>query len=82
LENRRVLYDKIALALALYPMLLFYLTFFTAPMAIFVAIRYWKAPSSILPRTRVRFVIALVLAVFQIAGWIALFTFLIRGLSR
>ena len=82
LENRRVLYDKIALALAVYPMLLFYLTIFTAPMAIFVAIRYWKAPASILPRTRVRSVIAIVLALLQIAGWIALFTFLIRGLSR
>ena len=55
-----MLYDKIALALAVYPMLLFYLTFFTAPMAIFVAIRYWKAPASILPRTRIRSVIAIV----------------------
>ena len=47
-----------------------------------MAIRYWKAPPSILPRTRVRSVIAIVLALLQIAGWIALFTFLIRGLSR
>ena len=80
LENQRVLYDRIALALALYPILIFYLTIVTAPAAIFVAIRYWKAPASIPPRTRIRSVIAIVLALLQIGGWIVLFTFLIRHL--
>ena len=37
LENERTLYDNIALGLALYPLLFFYLTIITAPMSLFVA---------------------------------------------
>src|SRR6266849_9433647 len=47
LENHRVLYDTIALGLATLPLLLFWMTLLTAPMALFMALRYWKAPSSI-----------------------------------
>ena len=42
-------------------------------MALFVAIRYWKAPPSILRRTKIRFVAAIIIALLQIAGWAALF---------
>lgn len=76
LENQRTLYDGIALALAVYPMIIFYFTIFTAPMALFVAIRYWKAPQSILRRTKIRFVAAIIISLLQIAGWITLFVFL------
>lgn len=47
-------------------------------MALFVAIRYWNAPRSLVRRTRIRFVAAIVLAVLQIAGWGLLFVFLAR----
>jgi hypothetical protein len=73
LENRRTLYDSIALSLAVYPLLIFYFTLVTAPVALFVAIRYWNAPRSIIRRTRVRYVVAIVLASMQIAGWGFLF---------
>ncbi|HEY1662131.1 MAG TPA: hypothetical protein VGI03_06905 [Verrucomicrobiae bacterium] len=76
LDNERTLYDSIALALAVYPLLIFYFTLVTAPMALFVAIRYWKAPKSILRRTKVRFVIAMILATLQIAGWATFFIIL------
>jgi hypothetical protein len=69
LDNQRTLYDSIALALAIYPLLIFYFTLITAPMALFVAIRYWKAPQSILRRTKIWFVVAMILATLQIAGW-------------
>jgi hypothetical protein len=70
LENHRVLYDSIALAMAVLPLLIFYFTIFTAPAAIYVAIRYRNAPTSVVPRwRRTRFVLALVLSSLQIAGW-------------
>ena len=76
LDNQRTLYDNIALALAIYPMLIFYFTLITAPMALFVAIRYWKSPQSILHRTKVRYIAAAVIALLQIGGWMALFIIL------
>lgn len=69
LENQRTLYDSIAFALALYPLIFFYLTFVTAPMALYLALRRWNAPRSIVHRTRIRLVLAIVLSVAQIAGW-------------
>jgi hypothetical protein len=73
LENQRTLYDSIALSLAIYPILIFYFTIITAPMALFVAIRYWKSPPSLVNRSKVRFVVAIIFALLQIAGWGILF---------
>ena len=73
LDSQRTLYDSIALALTVVPMVFFiliYFTIITAPVALFVAIRYWKAPQSILRRTKFRFILAIVLALLQIVGWI------------
>jgi len=69
LENERVLYDNIALMVAFFPLMVFYITIFTAPAALFIAFKHWKSPSSIIPRTKIRFVIAIMLSVLQIAGW-------------
>ena len=76
LDNQRTLYDNIALALAIYPMLIFYFTLITAPMALFVAIRYWKSPQSILHRTKIRYIAAASIALLQISGWTAFFIIL------
>jgi len=70
IENERTLYDSVALGLALAPLLVFYVTFLTAPIALYVAIRYWKAPRSIVHRTRIRFILAIIFASLQIAGWV------------
>ena len=70
LENQRVLYDDIAVTLAIFPMILFWLTCLTAPATLFVAIRYWKAPSSVIPRGKFRMILAMVIASLQILGWI------------
>ena len=73
LDTHRVLYDAIALRLSIYPMLLFFLWFFsiiTAPISLVIAIRYWNAPSSVTPRrTKLRLSIALILSSLQILGW-------------
>lgn len=70
LANRRRLYDSIALRLAILPALLVWPTLISAPMTIFYTLRHWRSPLSILPRTKIRFVVALVLAVLQILAWI------------
>jgi len=77
LETSRTLYDSIALALATWPLFIFfYVSVFTAPAAIYVAIRYWKAPSSLIPRRKWRSVTAILIALAQLlliaAGIVAL----------
>jgi hypothetical protein len=80
LENQRPLHDNIALALAVYPLLIFYLTIFTAPVALFIAIRRWNSPRSIVHRTKIRYVLAIVIAGLELACWvIALVFFLNRN---
>ena len=69
LQNSRLLYDRLALNLAFLPLFFFFITIVTAPAAIYVVLRYWKAPNSILPRSRFRFVLALILALAQVVGW-------------
>jgi hypothetical protein len=68
LQDRRVLYDSMALHLATWPIVTVWLPLFTAPIALFVAVRHWRTPGSILPRTRIRLWLALVLAAGQVIG--------------
>jgi len=69
LENQRTMYDAIALSLAILPLLIFYFTIVTAPIALYLAIRYWNAPLSIVHRTKIRLILAILLATAQIIGW-------------
>jgi hypothetical protein len=64
-----VLYDSLALTLALVPLLLWPFTLITAPAALFIAIRYWRAPGSVVQRTKVRLILAMFVALAQIVGW-------------
>jgi predicted permease len=70
--NQRTLHDQVALSLALIPLVFFRAMIITAPTAIYPAIRKWYSPSSILPRTKVRFVIAISIGALQILGRAAL----------
>jgi hypothetical protein len=67
LQNRRTLFDGVALGVACIPIII------TAPMALYVAIRYWNSPSSVVPRSRWRFVVAILLALLQIGFWAVVF---------
>lgn len=69
LENQRTRYDNLAIALALLPFLIFYFTIITAPMTLYVVLRYWKAPLGLTQRSRIKLVIAAGIATLQIAGW-------------
>jgi hypothetical protein len=65
-----VLYDATALKLAFYPLLIFWFTLVTAPIALYLAIRHWSSPTSIVGRTKTRFVLAITLSGLQILAWI------------
>ncbi len=69
LVTQRTLHDQVALSLAFIPLLFFWITLITAPTAIYLAVRNWNSPSSILPRTKVRFVLAILIGALQISGW-------------
>lgn len=76
--QRRVLHDQVALLLTLLPVTLFglYFSIITAPVALFLVVRYWNEPrTSVLPRTRARLIVAGILALLQIGGWITLGVF-------
>lgn len=70
LQNQRTLYDSIALNLAFWPMLMIFPTLLTAPAAVYYAVRHWRAPATILQRTHLKNILALLLAAGQMAGWI------------
>lgn len=72
LVTQRTLHDSLALSVAVLPILFFPVTVVSAPIAIYIAIRHWKKTGSILPRTRIRFVLAIIIALAQIAGWVVL----------
>ena len=74
LETHRVLYDNIALSVAFLPLFLFWFTIITAPIAFYMSIRYWKKPTSIIPRTKVRLFAAMIISGLQIVGWVLVFT--------
>ena len=74
LENHRTCYDQIALMVAAVPLLVYFITLFTAPLAIYLIVRHWKTPGSIIPRTKVRFILAFILAGLQITAWILFFS--------
>jgi hypothetical protein len=75
LEKQRTLYDNMALVAAFWPPLVFFVfpSLITAPLAIFIALRYWKTPLSILPRTKLRYILAMTLSCLQIVGWVIFF---------
>lgn len=70
LENQRMRYDALALTLAVLPLLIFYFTIITAPAAVYIALRHWNAPRSVVGGGRWRLVLALILALLQISGWV------------
>jgi hypothetical protein len=79
LENKRVLWDNIALTAAVGPMLMWPLTFVTAPAAIILALYGWRKPRSLVPRrARLNFIAAIVIASLIIAGWAVGIYFLIK----
>lgn len=72
-EGSRMLWDNLALVLALVPFtfILWWAFFITAPAAIFISLYHWNSPRSMVPRGRWRLVLALILSLLQVGGLVA-----------
>jgi hypothetical protein len=82
LENKRTLHDSIALSLSILPFIVWPVTIVTAPGTIIYSIVAWKKPSSLTPRTKVRFIIAIIISILTLVGWGALFFGLFAAIKR
>jgi hypothetical protein len=80
-EPRRTMYDSVALAMATLPVLLFWPVLFTAPYALWIVVRRWGAPLSIVPPTRIRFYLAALFALTEFAGIVAAIWLIINAPS-
>jgi hypothetical protein len=72
LETRRILWDSVALGIAIIPLVTLiglYFLIFTAPAAIFVALRFWNRPGSVLPRSKIRFLLTIAIALAELGLW-------------
>jgi hypothetical protein len=82
LHRHRVLYDEVALALTVYPIVVPFfgwaLCVFSAPAGLFLALRHWRTPLSVVPRSRWRFVVAIVLGSLEILAGLGLALFLVK----
>jgi DNA-directed RNA polymerase subunit RPC12/RpoP len=66
-ETRRTMYDTVALALATLPFIVMWpAVIVSAPAALFTVVRRWRAPGSIVPRTRIRFYLAVLFALGEL----------------
>lgn len=81
LQHKRVLYDDIAVALGVWPLIPFFWFFtpITAPTALFIAIRNWNKPTSVVPRTKARFIVGIIGAVLQLVFGVAMITAMVIG---
>jgi hypothetical protein len=77
LEDTRTRYDSIALSLAVFGMLFYILSIFLAPAAIYISIRHWNSPGSLLGSSKTRFIIAILLASTTLLFWFFFFGTLI-----
>jgi hypothetical protein len=77
LDSERMRWDRLALALAIYPVLGFWLPMVTAPMVMVIVWRYWSRPGSLVQPGRSRFVIAFALATLELAGIAAMIVLMI-----
>ena len=76
LETRVIRYDRIALALTTVTILMWPIMIVSAPAALFLVIKYWNKRSTVLPAPRLGYVIAGILALAEIAGFITLAVFI------
>jgi hypothetical protein len=76
LQNKRQLYDTTALTLAIVGIIP-WIGFVTAPAALYLAIKHFNTPSSIVRKhPKMRYVAAIVIASLLILGWIVMLGFL------
>jgi hypothetical protein len=78
LASNRFHFDSLALALSTIPILTVVLTIVTAPLALGVALFTFRKECSIAPRSKIRFIVAILLSLIQIAAWVFFFLYTFR----
>jgi hypothetical protein len=68
-ERSRTNHDSVALSLAGFSILLGPLALIAGPAAIFWSLWFWKRPGSVLPRSKVRSIVAIVIGLVTTFGW-------------
>lgn len=79
-ETRRTMYDTVALLISTLPGLLFWPALVGAPWALFIVFRRWNSRGSVVPRTRIRFILAALFALAEI-GFIIFAIYMILQVS-
>ena len=72
LVHHAALFDNVALFLVAAPvitLIFWFFTIFTAPISLFLSFYYWSRQWSLLPRSRFRFVVTILLSVLLISSW-------------
>ncbi|PYT20230.1 MAG: hypothetical protein DMG58_34510 [Acidobacteria bacterium] len=69
-ETSRPLYDSVALMMPLLSLVMWPLTIITGPGSVIFSIMKWKAPLSLVRRTRWRFFVAILVGLAETAGWV------------
>jgi hypothetical protein len=82
LENTRVLWDQMALAVAVLPILFVWTSIIGAPVALYLVWRARKEPCSLTGKSNMTLIVAGTLAVLEIAGWTLLLAFVLTKGKR
>jgi len=83
LASSRFHFDSLALAMSTLPILTWIFSMLTAPFALGFALFTWRRECSIVPRSKLRFLAAVLFSLLTIAGWVAFWIYVARrnGLS-
>jgi hypothetical protein len=85
LKKKHYLWDNLSLALALFvpaSVMLWFMSLFTAPCALFLACRFWNDTGGLRRISRLRLSLAIVLSLLQLAGWVLLFLYAFNSFSK
>jgi hypothetical protein len=77
LQNNRTCYDKVALSLALLGIPFYVFAIFLAPAVLYITVRHWNSPGSVMGVSRTRFIVASILAVLELILCIAIAIFVV-----
>ncbi|MFT5121600.1 MAG: hypothetical protein ACI9TH_002979 [Kiritimatiellia bacterium] len=81
--HRHTLWDTTAASVCVLPIFFTcgYLTFISAPIALFLSLYWWKRPNGILPRSKIRYILTILFSLVQIIAWIALAVMIGTGIA-
>lgn len=69
LQTERLRYDALALFVAVVPIIFTVFTIITAPVALYLAIKHWRMPPGLTPKSRWMAIVAATIASAEIAFW-------------